>query len=427
MTTPPDNARPRPASLNAPLSLGASDFESYLPERATSNAYTRARLELKQRMLAWAKAIVSRLGELGIAVDVTGSDEHPNVRNNRRVECQRIFFWRGPEARAELERLIDRKRTLAAALGDPSPHKSHAYLGLKIDSTHVDVSIEVHAEAWVDLRNLRARVDDAGRALELTTALEALPEQYAIGLATDANPAPANGIGTDAIRALLDRCESERAPLWLGWRVPRELAVQHAELLADQLGDAIVALGPVYKLLAWAPDNDLLVLDREWDAARAEKAKAHAEAERERAEWESKREGERRVKKEKPERRPRHREEERSQQGRGVAPAQREPAAPALPKRAPLPARARPVSRQARVTEIDPSAPIEKGTKVQVMAGPFAGKLGVVQELDGKGGARVMLGLLALRLEVKDLVASAEGRDRPALTSSHRRPIPARS
>ena len=78
------------------------------------------------------------------------------------------------------------------------------------------------------------------------------------------------------------------------------------------------------------------------------------------------------------------------------------------------------------MTEVDPSAPVEKGTRVRVLAGPFVGKVGVVQELDGKGGARVMLGLLATRLDVKDLIASAEGRERPGLSTSHRKPLSAR-
>jgi transcription antitermination factor NusG len=67
-------------------------------------------------------------------------------------------------------------------------------------------------------------------------------------------------------------------------------------------------------------------------------------------------------------------------------------------------------------------APVVEGARVRVLEGPFAGKVGVVQELDGQGGARVMLGLLAVRLEVKDLVA--EGRGRPLLSSSHRKPAP---
>jgi transcription antitermination factor NusG len=72
-------------------------------------------------------------------------------------------------------------------------------------------------------------------------------------------------------------------------------------------------------------------------------------------------------------------------------------------------------------------AGIEKGAKVRVLEGPFAGKEGLVQELDGNGGARVMLGLLAVRIDVKDLISSAQGRGRPKLSSSHRRPVPVRS
>ncbi len=70
-------------------------------------------------------------------------------------------------------------------------------------------------------------------------------------------------------------------------------------------------------------------------------------------------------------------------------------------------------------------AAIERGTRVRVLRGAFSGKVGVVHELDGEGSARVMLGLLAVRLEVKNLLPCVEGR--PVLSTSHRKPIPDRS
>src|SRR5262249_43582914 len=66
---------------------------------------------------------------------------------------------------------------------------------------------------------------------------------------------------------------------------------------------------------------------------------------------------------------------------------------------------------------------IEKGVKVRVLSGPFVDKVGVIGELDGRGGARVLLGLLSTRLETADLEPLVEGRERPALQSSHRRPF----
>ncbi len=65
---------------------------------------------------------------------------------------------------------------------------------------------------------------------------------------------------------------------------------------------------------------------------------------------------------------------------------------------------------------------MEKGARVRVLSGPFADKIGVLGDLDGRGGARVLLGLLSTRIEVTDLALVIEGRERPAIQSSHRRP-----
>ncbi len=420
------------------LHLAAADFDAYLPERAASNAFSRQRLELKQRTLSWAKGVANRLAKLGIGVEVTGSDERPNARNGRRVECQRVFFRRDAASRTELERLIDRheKRSASAILADSAPHQHHAFLGLKIDSVHVEVSVEVHPHAWVDAKNLRARLAEPGLALELTAALEALPEQFAVGIAADREPrALALRLTADQLRKLCDLSETEASPVWIGWSVPRHVAVTHSAVLEEQLEDAIVALGPVFKLIAWAPDNDLLVLGREIEAQKLAQVhareRAREEVEHERSEWENKQDRD--------QRRSRARSRETPSRGRETGSDSEWTAAPretGSEPTLPTSARVRPVlgtkvartltRRPAMVTEVDPRIAIEKGTRVRVLAGPFVGKSGVVQELDGKGYARVMLGLLATRVAVKDLIGTAAGKDRPALASSHRKPLPAR-
>lgn len=91
-----------------------------------------------------------------------------------------------------------------------------------------------------------------------------------------------------------------------------------------------------------------------------------------------------------------------------------------------------PVPAEAETSERARKAPpshwgIGLGDRVRVVAGPFAGKVGLVQEIDAKGGARVMLGLLIVRFEFENLTPQVDGRARPVLGSSHRKPIPARS
>jgi len=400
------------------LRLTSADFDAYLPERATSNAYTEPRLALKERMLAWAKGVVTRLAEIGIPVEVTASDEEPSLRNGQRVDSQCVFFWRDAEARGEIERLVDEKRSLAATLGDPTPHQRHTFLELRIDAGKVEVSVELHADAWVDTRNLRALLGDPARTLELTSALEALPIQFTIGLATASERTPAAEATSDLVRDLASRAEQESKALWIGWTIPRDVAVTHSELLDEQLEDAIVALGPIQKLIAWAPDNDWIDLGNE--PAAKDARERPSEGPRDRTATLARRE--------------RVEQDERERALELAREASDEPAKPESTHVTPPPARVavirtvpRMMIRKPLVTEVDPSAPIEKGTRVQVLAGPFRGKVGVVQEIDGKGAARVILGLLATRVEAKDLIAAAEGKDRPALASSHRKPMGVRS
>jgi hypothetical protein len=408
------------------LHLTSADFDAYLPERATSNAHTEPRLALKLRMLAWARGVVARLAELGVPVEITASDEHPSLRNGRRVDSQRVYFCRDTAARWEIDRRLDKARSLAGPLGDPAPHQRHAFLQLRVDATKVEVSAEIHADAWVDAKNLRARLADPAQTLELTSALEALPEQFTIGFVgpgAEAARTPAARATSDSLRELVAQAGALGKGLWLGWSIPRDVAVAHSELLDEQLEDALAALGTIQKLVAWAADNDLL------DLGRDRGSKPEMEPDDEGATHEA-----RRARRERDPAAARALSRElandasASVEPHDATPIAREAEEPARPPRRPEPVRAVPrlLSRKPMVTEVDPNAPIEKGTRVQVLSGPFRGKIGVVQDLEPGGIARVMLGLLATHVDTKDLIAAAEGKDRPALASSHRKPIGAR-
>jgi hypothetical protein len=436
---------------HAPLNLTARDFDAYAPEKATSNAYSRPRLEVKQRALGWARGVVARLATLGLAVDVHASDEHPTLRNKKRVDCQWVFFWRDQAARDELDRLLDRARSISQVIDDPSPYTRHAFLALRLDAQSVEVCFAVHPEAKVDVDNLRARLAEAhgqpALADELMAALRALPDEFTIGVRPEDRIDCASAT-PEAIRTMLERAAAGQVPLWIGWRVNRETAVEHSALLDEQLEDAIVALGPVYQLIAWSRGNDHVALDRRIESAEQERARAHAEVEAQTERW--------RAEQEEARRRSQAEARARGEERRGMltppAPAasgarpslanlfkEKESRAPAA-QRTPPPPRAEvaekaaaapaPAASPAVAPPAAPPAappgkvPIERGTKVRVLAGPFAEKVGVVGELDGRGGARVLLGLLSTRVEIASLEPVIEGREgRPAIQSSHRRPI----
>jgi len=431
------------------LRLLSADFDAFLePTTAASRAggpgvlppAPRAfglgpgaaqRRALRERIEAWARTLTPRLAELGIAVEVVVPDEVEQHLSSGapRAIAQRVVFVRDAFARS----LVPRTEP------ELDPLRSHAYLALTIDSVHVAVSLEICPEAEADVKNLRARITDPAALLELTSMLESMPEEFAIGVIGVPSFPRAQAATADDIRALLDDSQRNRRPLWIGWSVKREVALAHADELDELLADAIVALAHVYKLVAWAPDNDLIAATRR-GAWRAVRARAEERRERVREERRRRRKGVRKgpIRKEGSRREredarrilsiadrelgggpPSHKQPEEAQEvDTSVKP---EPVIRVVPPRRPI----LPTSLRARgaptAIDIDPNVTVEKGTRVRVLSGPFANRLGVVQEIDVKNRARVRLGLLVTTLDMKDIAASGDG-SRPKLASSHRRP-----
>src|SRR5215467_501445 len=131
------------------------DFDAYAPQKWKSNAFTRERLEVKQKLVALGKSLVSGLVAAdGSPLAIEASVEYPALWNHKQVEAQHVYFFRNEGARRELDAIIDRQRPLAALIDDPSPQKNHVFLVLTIAHDSVTTAVKIHPEADVDLRNL---------------------------------------------------------------------------------------------------------------------------------------------------------------------------------------------------------------------------------------------------------------------------------
>ena len=323
---------------------------------------------------------------------------------------------------------------------------------LELDHEQVEVAIEL------------PRVSIRPPISPLARALGRLPDPFTLRVhdGERSTEVPASAIESEALGALMASAESLR----VGWAVPREVALAHTALLDEQLADALVALAPVFMILTGRspptrkPHGRTVTRQeaRELDAAtdvRHRFGAAHPPPSSSRG---TPQEGE-----EDPAS-PRRPERAAAKRARSTAHA----AAPAparatsgLEARRPSDDReARPLRRVALPTSASGRAPRAgsatrplvrmltsrhevstrrstsddavaakgpvRGARVRVLVGPFEGKVGVVQELDGKGGARVLLGLLATRFDLGDLTV-VDGNDKAsiarrfALASSHRR------
>ncbi|MGH7272719.1 MAG: hypothetical protein ACREJ3_20005, partial [Polyangiaceae bacterium] len=308
-------------------------------------------------------------------------------------------------------------------------------LGLTVEANHVTVSLDL---PLASIREALTRIAGEERALEVTAALAELPEQFQIDVSGGGTPLAASVATADDLRHRLGRVARGQAVVRIGWSVPRKVALEHAALLDEQFEDAVVAMVEVFALLAGAPEEPEDGTDRRTRSGR------HSPGRRERT-WaartgdDSERRKERRggVTDRPRLRAARSRRADSDRERRGPGPgvvagaitggdtgsglgAGLGSGSGAGSAVRPRPGSGRPAAGRVLVS-------IDRGAHVRVLKGAFSGKLGVVQELDGKGGARVMLGLLALRLDVDNLVPATEGRARPRLSSSHRKPGPVRS
>ncbi|HSY23123.1 MAG TPA: KOW motif-containing protein [Polyangiaceae bacterium] len=396
---PPAAPLRRPGSAGTSLGLCREDFGA---------ASEMGREDLHRRLGAWARGVAMRFQASGLPLDVFCVDEPAGAS---------AFFVRpGTNLRDARAALV-----LGVAAGG-------VRAGLELTPAHV--------------RRADARLSDAAHALSLSAALEALPEQFVVQLGNDDAPLQAPHLSMDDLRRRFAGGVTDGRPLWIGWSVERDLALEHAALLDEQLEDALAALAGVYELLAGDADGEAgdksrgsreSHLRKGGNAAvrlRAKHRGGHETAGREE-------ERERRTSCSTPPNRranARAREERRDLEVDAEGELESDVPADASSRAAKsddMKAAPRAIFRRRTLRAIgsknDSSLPIERGSRVRVLEGPFSGKVGVVQELDGKGGARVMLGLLAVRLEVKNLTTHAQGRYRPVLSSSHRKPLPVRS
>jgi transcription antitermination factor NusG len=252
-----------------------------------------------------------------------------------------------------------------------------AGLVLEIDQRAIEAALELPVAA-PEIEVFRHQLQRASSAERIFWSLAHLPEPFAIALHGD-EPVPLSTIDVTALQDLLRRAVEESKRLRIGWHLERNVALSLPPedlTLADQLEGALAALAVPFALLL------------------SEEAKP-----------------------------PRARLPLGARLFRASLPTDSKGGSADV-----LGAR-RPSMRRS----ITKKTTILVGTRVRIASGPFEGKEAVVQELDGKGGARVRLGLLNTRLDVSELVpegrpprSSAPKRGvsrgrRPAIGSSHRR------
>ena len=398
-----------PSMNSGGLRLGSEDFAA---PADVGSSY------LFERLLGWGVALGVRLRAGGVRLELGAPAPDDGARE--------LFFVRARP-----------KPVAGPSLGSRTEiHKARpagvAYLSFRLGEDAVEVAFVVPAKARAERAHLERLLVEKPRLV--LDALAALPLNFVVGTSKDgAAGARARRPVPDVDRAELSSLLQKHETLWIGWTVPRAAVLAHQATAGGELEAAMLALGQLFRQVAW--------LQRATPSSATAGAATGKTRHREPRVREVADEGE-------PE--PRSAPmtaDDRLALLRGARAAARPDARASLRLRSSAGGRpARVTTRTATITSgagasyaaasagarhrsRPPAAPgavdlfpgLDRGAEVEVLAGPFIGRVGVVQEIDAKGDARVLFGLLATRIAAKDLALSGRDAARPSLGSSHRK------
>jgi KOW motif-containing protein len=313
----------------------AADFDAYQPKKWKSNVFNRERLEVKQKLMALGRELQgAMIAPDGSPLATEASVEHPALWNHKQVEAQHLYFSRNEGARKELDAIIDRGKSIASMIDDPSPQRNHLFLAVTLTEQAIELSLKLHPDARVDRENLERKCDDHFEREKLLHVLRGLGGAFRVGVTPDL--ISVGDLDEGKLLEMIAALTKPAAPagltlgtapqklFYVGRAIARADATAAGGALVDEAKGALQALLPLYRFIAWSRDNDFLSMR---EALQKEK-------------------------------------QQKRQKG------------------------------------------LVKNDAVRIIRGMFAGKQGVVQEVDAKGGLRVLVGKVAVKLDAEDVQKS---------------------
>ncbi len=311
----------------------AADFDAYQQKKWKSNVFNRERLEVKQKLLALGRELQgAMLAPDGSPLAAEPSVEHPALWNHKQVEAQHVYFSRNAGARKEIDAIIDRGKSIASMIEDPSPQRNHLFLAVSLTEQAIELSLKLHPDARVDRENLERKCEDHFEREKLVNLLRALGDGFVAGVTPEL--ASVAALDQGKLVELLAQIGKGISPtpfaigaprlFYVGRSIDRAAALAAGGALVDEAKKTLQSLLPVYRFIAWSRDNDFVSIKET-------------------------------LQKEK---------QQRRQKG------------------------------------------LVKNDAVRIIRGMFSGKSGVVQEVDAKGGLRVLVGKVAVKLDAEDVQKS---------------------
>jgi hypothetical protein len=233
----------------------ARDFAVFEEAYQKNPDYDAHRLRVRRRLAAIAEEARGKLGEHGLRLERRDSLHRPFSFNRGRVVAQWVYLLREGKDRKAFRSIVGPE-----VGADLDPAFQNAHLVLAVDEAGVEAGLRVHKEAWVDAQNWKNAIGDAPGREGFRQLLNALPEGFGLRIHDWKKVYDCPKVNRDDV----EEFAKYFTPGEHGARVFRSVARSDpgaiAAELPSRLAEALVALAPLYRFLAWSPENDRLRL-----------------------------------------------------------------------------------------------------------------------------------------------------------------------
>jgi hypothetical protein len=240
-------------AVERPRPLTPPDFAVLAPEKQRDPLFNESRRIVRARIGAFGKLAARELrARTATTFETRSSLHHPSAFNGHRVEALWFTLHPGKAARAAL-----RERLGQEFAEDLDPSYFHALLFGELRRDSFTVGLRINERAWWDTQNLQRACREPPHAQRLSAALRALPE-YGMRIHDWQKTYRCEEMTPGMLETFARwfKPGEHRFLLWRAW------PAESPDLAAPGWPQALVAelerLVPVWRIVSWAPENDLV-------------------------------------------------------------------------------------------------------------------------------------------------------------------------
>ncbi len=238
-----------------------SDFDAYEKKKWTSNAYTLARRNAKDKLLALFRAAQGDLQEEIGVMELGASEEAPSVANGRKVQAQWVFLTRPSQERARLKPHLQKTDLQSgASLFDIAIQHQHACLVTRLEYEGLAVGVELATKATVDRDNAAEKLKDELNATKFLARCKELPGNATAGFGETTTRVL--DLTVEQLMAWFEQFRAHEETFRIEVFFERNEELLQSENLIGTIADQMGTFLEIYRGLAWAPENDYTEVEK---------------------------------------------------------------------------------------------------------------------------------------------------------------------